>query len=119
MEKDYQKISKLVQLRREYSSRLLVVDESIAEERKSLDESEQELVVSEWLSRRLDAGLFSLQVCFCLPLKMTSLLTLMKTIDVILAWLVAEDDGAKTKIKALLSDQDQDLKVIKSTLQGA
>lgn len=35
----------------------------------------------------------------------------------ILAWLVAEDDGAKSKIKDLLSDQDQDLGVIKATIQ--
>ncbi|OAX84585.1 hypothetical protein ACJ72_01037 [Emergomyces africanus] len=40
------------------------------------------------------------------------------TIDVILAWLVAEDDGAKSKIKTLLSDRDEDLGVIKATLQG-
>lgn len=63
MEKDYEKISKIVQLRREYASRLSVVDQSIAEERSTLDESEQEVMTGEWLSRRLDAGLFSLQVC--------------------------------------------------------
>ena len=37
----------------------------------------------------------------------------------ILAWLIAEDDGAKSKVQALLSDQDQDLSVLKATLQGS
>ncbi|KAL1958812.1 hypothetical protein VTO42DRAFT_3649 [Malbranchea cinnamomea] len=100
MEKDYEKISKLVQLRREYASRLSIVDQSIEEERRPLDESERELMEGEWLSRKLDAGLFSLQ-----------------TIDVILAWLVAEDDAAKSRIETLLSDQDQDLTVIRATLE--
>ncbi|KMU91220.1 hypothetical protein CIHG_09032 [Coccidioides immitis H538.4] len=54
----------------------------------------------EWLSRRLDVGLFSLQI-----------------IDVILAWLVAEDDGAKARINSLLSEQDQDLSIIRATLE--
>lgn len=41
-----------------------------------------------------------------------------QTIDVILAWLVAEDDGAKKKISSLLADRDEDLSVIRRTLQG-
>ncbi|PGH11192.1 hypothetical protein AJ79_05034 [Helicocarpus griseus UAMH5409] len=101
MEKDYEKIEKLIKLRREYASRVSVVDQSIEQERKSVDADEQELMAGEWLSRRLDAGLFCLQI-----------------IDVILAWLIAEDDGARTKVKTLLSDRDEDLGVIKATLQG-
>lgn len=41
-----------------------------------------------------------------------------QTIDVILAWLVAEDDGAKSKISSLLADRDEDLSLIRATLQG-
>ncbi|KAH8887841.1 DUF1716-domain-containing protein [Thozetella sp. PMI_491] len=41
----------------------------------------------------------------------------LQTIDVVLAWLVAEDDGAKAKIRALLADQDQDFNTIKATIQ--
>lgn len=63
MEKDYEKIEKLITLRRDYSSRLRPVELSIDEERKDLDESDQEIMAGEWLSRRLDAGLFALQVC--------------------------------------------------------
>jgi cyclopropane fatty-acyl-phospholipid synthase-like methyltransferase len=64
MEKDYAKIDKLLSLRGEYSSRLKPVEASIEQERKEADEEEQEIMASEWLSRRLDAGLFSLQVFY-------------------------------------------------------
>lgn len=43
---------------------------------------------------------------------------LVQLIDVILAWLVAEDDGAKKKIVSIFSDRDEDLSLIRSTLQG-
>lgn len=62
MEKDYEKIQKLIALRREYATRLAPVEQAIEKERRSLDETEQEEMAGEWLSRRLDAGLFSLQV---------------------------------------------------------
>jgi len=39
-------------------------------------------------------------------------------IDVIIAWLVAEDDGAKEKAKRLLADRDETLKTIRITLKG-
>ncbi|PWY78118.1 DUF1716 domain protein [Aspergillus sclerotioniger CBS 115572] len=100
MEKDYEKIEKLIKLRRECASRLSPIEQTIEKERKSFTEEEQEIMESEWLSRRLDAGLFSLQL-----------------VDVILAWLVAEDDGAKQKIVALLSDRDEDLSLVRNTLQ--
>lgn len=41
-----------------------------------------------------------------------------QTIDVILAWLIAEDDGAKKKVVALLADRDEDLSLVRGTLQG-
>jgi beta-catenin-like protein 1 len=101
MEKDYEKIEKLIKLRRNYAARLSPVEQAIEKERRSLDQEEQEEMAGGWLSRRLDAGLFSLQ-----------------TIDVILAWLVAEDDGAKSKISSLLADRDETMSLIRNTLQG-
>lgn len=62
VEKDYEKITKLIQLRRGFSSKLSAVDEAIAQERGNMDGDEQEAMAHEWLSRRLDVGLFSLQV---------------------------------------------------------
>ena len=100
MEKDYEKLGKLVKLRREYASRVAIVDEQIRKEGAKLDAEEKEEMTDEWDSRRLDAGLFCLQ-----------------TIDVILAWLVAEDEGASKKIQSLLADRDETLAVVKSTIQ--
>jgi beta-catenin-like protein 1 len=100
MEKDYEKIDRLFQLRREYTSRLSAVDNQISAERKTYSTEEQEELSLTWLSQRLDAGLFSLQV-----------------MDTILAWLIAEDDGAKAKIVGLLKDRDEDLSAIRETLQ--
>ena len=62
MENDYEKIGKLIKLRREYAARLSPVEQAIEKERRSLAEEEQEEMAGEWLSRRLDAGLFLLQV---------------------------------------------------------
>lgn len=63
MEKDYEKIDKLVKLRRDYASRVSPVEAAIEQERKSSSKEDQEIMEVEWLSRRFDAGLFSVQVC--------------------------------------------------------
>ena len=101
VEKDYQACDRLVKLRREYASRVAVIDGEIRQERARLDADDLEERVDEWFSRRLDAGLYVLQ-----------------TVDVILAWLVAEDDGARRKIQSLLGDRDENLKDVMATLQG-
>ncbi|KAJ5632130.1 hypothetical protein N7490_008469 [Penicillium lividum] len=100
MEKDYEKIEKLIKLRREYAARVAPVEQAIEKERKSYSPEDQEIMAGEWLSRRFDVGLFSLQ-----------------TIDVVLAWLIAEDDGAKKRIVSLLADRDEDFSLIRGTLQ--
>ena len=100
VEKDYEKPSRLVQIRREYASKLALVDQAIAAERASLAEEADGEQNDEWLSRRLDAGLFSLQ-----------------TVDVILAWLIAEDSGARAKIKELLAERDEGFADLKRTLR--
>ncbi|KAK3935540.1 beta-catenin-like protein 1 [Diplogelasinospora grovesii] len=89
VEKDYEKVDKLVKLRREYNARVAAVDDDPRLDVTGDDEDadEADARAEEWLSRRLEAGLFSLQ-----------------TIDVILAWLVAEDDGAKKKIRTLMTE---------------
>lgn len=100
VEKDYEKLSKLIKLRRDYAARVSVVDEEIRSEQSKLDAEEREEMADEWLSRRLDAGLFCLQ-----------------TIDIILAWLVAEDDGADKRVRVLLADRDESLALVKATIQ--
>ena len=101
VEKDYQVLSRVVQLRREYVSKMAAIDREIKLEKTELSSEEQTEKADEWLSRRLDAGLYVLQ-----------------TVDVILAWLVAEDDGARIKIENELADRDDSLKDVKATLQG-
>lgn len=100
VEKDYEKTAKLVRLRREYASRVASVDQAIRTEQSRLSAEEKEEMANEWFSRRLDAGLFSLQ-----------------TLDVVLAWLVAEDGGTGKKIRILLAERDQTLAVVKQTIE--
>lgn len=99
VEKDYEKVDKLVKLRWEYWARVRNVDTAISAERKELDKEERDDRADEWFSRRLDAGLFCAQ-----------------TLDVVLSWLVAEDGGAKQKVVTLLKDRDEGLKELKHSL---
>ncbi|KAI4265676.1 MAG: hypothetical protein L6R38_009246 [Xanthoria sp. 2 TBL-2021] len=101
VEKDYEKIDRVMKIRREYASKVAAVDQDIQRE-KSRPSSAQEQGDrgDEWLSRRMDAGLYSLQ-----------------TADVVLAWLVAEDEGAKKRIQGLLAERDESLDVVRATLQ--
>jgi beta-catenin-like protein 1 len=101
VEKEYSKISKLVSLRRGFAERVGVVEDAIRDEQRGMSAEEREEIVDEWYGRRLDAGLFSLQ-----------------TLDVVLAWLVAEDDGAARRIKELLGERDEDLGVLSGTITG-
>ncbi|KAI0407554.1 Catenin-beta-like protein [Xylaria palmicola] len=100
VEKDYEKTEKLVKLRRECAARVNAADEAIRVEQAQLSVEEREDMADEWFSRRLDAGLFSLQ-----------------TLDVVLAWLVAEDGGAKRTVQKLLADRDESLNMVKETIQ--
>jgi beta-catenin-like protein 1 len=100
VEKDYEKIGKLLQLRSEHAGRVGRVEQEIEEEEKEMSKEEKEERAAESLSRRFDAGLFSLQ-----------------TLDVILAWLAAEDDGARSKIKELMGKDGKGLEDLKRSLQ--
>ena len=100
VEKDYQACDRLVNLRHEYSSKVALIDREIQQERARLDTDESNERADEWFSRRLDAGLYVLQ-----------------TVDVILACLIAEDDGARRKIQALVDHNDA-LKAKRATLLG-
>lgn len=100
-EKDYQVIDRVLQIREGVTSKVALVDKEIQVEKDDMQSDEQDIKAEEWLSRRLDAGLYVLQ-----------------TVDVILAWLVAEDDGAKRKIETRLLERNDSLRNVKSTLQG-
>ncbi|KAL1587923.1 hypothetical protein WHR41_03174 [Cladosporium halotolerans] len=115
MEKDHEKLGKLLQVRGGYAKRLGAVEEEIKLERRMMDAGDWEEREGEWFSRRLDGGLYGLQ-----------------TSDVVLAWLVAEDKcarafvkdglgGSLTALKESLSEQlegaeDEDSKEMLATL---
>ncbi|KAK1087658.1 hypothetical protein LTR48_002387 [Friedmanniomyces endolithicus] len=81
-EKNYEKVKKLVSLREDYARRVGAVDSDLRAELalSSGDGTDRE---DEYFSRRLDAGLYVLQ-----------------TVDVILAWLVAEDAEVRKLVNA-------------------
>jgi beta-catenin-like protein 1 len=87
VEKDYEKIGRVVELRKEYVARLDKVDREITSDRARQNGRVDEELEDEFLSRRLDAGLFSLQ-----------------SLDVILSWLAAEDEGARKQVLEFLGD---------------
>ncbi|OAA66656.1 DUF1716 domain containing protein [Niveomyces insectorum RCEF 264] len=114
VERDYEKVDQLVALRREYDARVAVVDREMEDEGRGRtyaaaladgdgdggDNDEKAALAAERLARRLEAGLFTLQ-----------------NVDIILAWLVAEDDGARRKIQAVLADRDETFAVLRQSLQ--
>ena len=101
-EKSWRIINNLVLTRREVSSKVIVIEKEIEQEKARLDEAAQEERADEWLSRRLDAGLYVLQ-----------------TLDIILAWLVAEDEQAKKAVEDTFAEKKEGLKAIRKTLQGS
>jgi beta-catenin-like protein 1 len=101
LEKDYEKVDKLVILRRDYASRVLAFDAKLKDRKKGLSKEEQEELEMENIPTRLDEGLYCLE-----------------RIDAILAWLVAEDDGAKKAIIKALAERDEGLPDVRKTLQA-
>jgi beta-catenin-like protein 1 len=101
LEKDYEKITKLVTLRRDYASRLASFDTKMKDRIRGLSKPEQDELELENIPTRLSEGLYCLE-----------------RVDAILAWLVAEDDGAKKAIVKILGERDDSLADVKKTLQA-
>lgn len=62
VEKDYEKIAKIVKLRKKYAAQVQAVDRDIKEKQATASAKDVDDMADQWLSRRLDAGLFCLQV---------------------------------------------------------
>ncbi|KAF2794155.1 DUF1716-domain-containing protein [Melanomma pulvis-pyrius CBS 109.77] len=101
LEKDFEKITKLVSLRRDYASRVAAFDTKLEDQKKDLSKEEQEELELENIPTRLDEGLYCLE-----------------RIDAILAWLIAEDDGAKKAVVKALAERDENLADLRRTLQA-
>jgi beta-catenin-like protein 1 len=101
LEKDFEKMNKLVALRRDYASRVAAFDAKLNDRKKGLSKEEVEELEFENIPTRLSEGLYCLE-----------------RIDAILAWLVAEDDGAKQAIVKALAERDEGLEDVRRTLQA-
>jgi beta-catenin-like protein 1 len=100
-EKDFAKIDRLIALRRDYATRVAVFDEKLTDKKRGLSKVAQDEVEMENIPLRLSEGLYCLE-----------------RIDAILAWLVAEDEGAKTHIVEKLAETDDGLVDVKKTLKA-
>ena len=101
VEKDYEKIARLMELRREYASRVAAFDAALQDQKKGLSADALAQLELESVSKRLEEGLYCLE-----------------RVDVVLAWLVAEDGGARREIVCLLAERDESLRDVKTTLQA-
>lgn len=101
LESDFAKITKLITLRREYVTRLSTFDASLQGRKKGLTAEERAELEAENVPLRLSEGLYALQ-----------------RIDACLAWLVAEDEGARKAVVRALGETDEGLGDVKRTLQA-
>jgi beta-catenin-like protein 1 len=101
LEKDFEKIDKLVALRRDYAARVAAFDAKLDDRKKGLSAEEILELDMENIPTRLSEGLYCLE-----------------RVDQILAWLVAEDDGAKKAIVTALAERDEGLEDVRKTLQA-
>jgi len=101
LEKDYEKTTKLIALRRDYATRVISFDAKIKDRKRGLSKEEQDAIDMENIASRLDEGLYCLE-----------------RIDAVLAWLVAEDDGAKNAIVNALAERDESLADVQRTLRA-
>ncbi|KAI1795224.1 Catenin-beta-like protein [Ganoderma leucocontextum] len=102
VENSYEKPEKLLEIRDSAHTRLKVTEKEIADEKKRMEEDDEDLEGMEelWYLRRLDGGLFTLQ-----------------TVDYILAWIIMEDDGIREHVRRLLERKNQSFKDVVKTLQ--
>ena len=63
VENEYEKTRRITELRREYASKLSKVDEDVRDQRARMNGDVDDEMETDWLSKRLEAGLFSIQVC--------------------------------------------------------
>ncbi|CAE6465415.1 unnamed protein product [Rhizoctonia solani] len=103
VEAEYEKIDRLVELREQAESRLKITDREVNAEKKELSAEGENVSEMEdiFLLRRLDGGLFTLQV-----------------VDVLLAWVIMEDDGIKQHVEMLFSRRGKSLKDIEKVLKA-
>ncbi|CAG8598044.1 17039_t:CDS:10 [Acaulospora morrowiae] len=103
IESDYEKVDRLLEMREGYESRVSAVDMEIEKEKEALEddgETIDEQITEEFYLRRLDAGLFTLQL-----------------VDLTIAWVCYEDPKIKEHVEILLNRTGRSLANIKAVLE--
>ncbi|KAM3426051.1 hypothetical protein MY4824_010117 [Beauveria thailandica] len=98
VEKSYEKTTKLVELFCDYKTKVSAAVLQVEANRPQDGNGEEHAYAV--LATRLDNGLFTLQL-----------------IAVILSWLVAEDNGARQRIKKLLAEHDEHLSSLRTLVR--
>ncbi|TGZ83497.1 DUF1716-domain-containing protein [Ascodesmis nigricans] len=99
VEKDYEKITRLLSVRKDYVRRLRKTEEEIDEIRRVMDEDTREEVEEEWVQRRLEGGGYVVAM-----------------LDQVLAWLWVEDKGARERVRSGLEGEGG-VGVVRKTLE--
>ncbi|WFD01420.1 hypothetical protein MOBT1_000083 [Malassezia obtusa] len=102
VEQDYAKIDRLLELRESTVGRVRFTEQSIADEERlfAARGMDQEAIAELAYLRRLESGLYSLQL-----------------IDYLLGWILMEDDGAQAHIRMLLERSGVPLSAVIATLE--
>ncbi|RIA90269.1 Catenin-beta-like protein [Glomus cerebriforme] len=99
IENNYEKVDRLLEMRESYEAKVESVNKEIEEEKETLegDDSEMEEL---YLRRRLDGGLFTLQL-----------------VDLTIAWICYEDSAIKEHVSVLLNRTGHSLSDVKTVLE--
>lgn len=101
VERDYEKVDRLIELHVSARERVRLIEEALARERAA---DGADLDVEEWEAdayiRRLDGGLFTMQLT-----------------DYVLAWLIMEDDGVQAHVKVLFDRRGLSIDELVDTLK--
>ncbi|EXX77513.1 hypothetical protein RirG_023090 [Rhizophagus irregularis DAOM 197198w] len=99
IEDNYEKVDRLLEIRESYEAKVENVNKEIEEEKETLDGDDSEMEEL-YLRRRLDGGLFTLQL-----------------VDLTIAWICFEDSAIKEHVSILLNRTGRSLSNVKTILE--
>ncbi|CAG8726545.1 43612_t:CDS:10, partial [Gigaspora margarita] len=101
LENDLEKVDRLLEMREAYELKVSVVDKEIEEEKKELEDDEiDDEMLDEMYMKRLNAGLFTLQL-----------------VDLTIAWICYEEPMIKEHVTILLNRTGRSLANVKTILE--
>ncbi|GBB94760.1 hypothetical protein RclHR1_02410006 [Rhizophagus clarus] len=99
IENNYEKMDRLLEIRENYETKVENVNKEIEKERETLDGDDSEMEEL-YLRRRLDGGLFTLQL-----------------VDITIAWICFEESAIKEHVSILLNRTGRSLSNVKTVLE--